>query len=323
MEKSIGGFLPFERNDGKLYYENLFRYNLGRNAFLEIVKKRNYKLIWLPKYLCACMNDVLKSIDVSIEKYSITESFLPEELRKTSDGEAILIVNYFSTLSADELKPLRKKHKNIILDNTQAFYTRPLKNVDTIYSCRKWFGVPDGAFLSTSLNMKELDRDVSYKRSLHIFGKFDCEDDVFYPIYQNEEKMFSESSPKKMSRLTENMLRGLHYMKIAKIRGENFSALHKLLCKSNRLSYLLNRIYNSPFMYPYIPSVECDVAAVRAFLRQKGIFLPQLWPDAMQEDAYTQYLCDNILFIPIDQRYTQIDMIRVVNELEAALRLAS
>lgn len=39
----------------------------------------------------------------------------------------------------------------IILDNTQSFFQKPISGIDTIYSCRKYFGVPDGAYLSTNI----------------------------------------------------------------------------------------------------------------------------------------------------------------------------
>lgn len=323
MTKHIGGFLPLEESDGKLYYERLYRYNLARNALGEIVKERKYNLIWLPKYICSCMNDVLRRSGIQIQKYSINENFLPDLLTKRSEEEAILIVNYFSTISPNTVKDLKKLYKNIILDNTQAFYVTPLKGVDTIYSCRKWFGVPDGAFLSTTLSMPKLGQDVSYERSSHIFGKFDCDDDIFYPIYQKEEKQLEKLPAKEMSKLTENLLRAISYRKIAKIRNENFSVLHKYLSKRNRLSNILSQVYKVPFMYPYMPVVECNATVVRNQLRKKKIFLPQLWTDAMDEDTDTRYLCENILYIPIDQRYTTADMIRVIRELELAIKLAS
>ena len=37
--------------------------------------------------------------------------------------------------------------RSLIIDNTQAFYEPPRKGAYNVYSCRKFFGVSDGAYL--------------------------------------------------------------------------------------------------------------------------------------------------------------------------------
>lgn len=55
--------------------------------------------------------------------------------------------------------------KNLIVDNVQVFYTPPIKGLDTIYTCRKFFGVPDGAYLYTDCILAEsIPYDKSYDR---------------------------------------------------------------------------------------------------------------------------------------------------------------
>ena len=39
--------------------------------------------------------------------------------------------------------------KNLIIDNAQAFFAKPLLGIDTFYSPRKFVGVSDGGILAT------------------------------------------------------------------------------------------------------------------------------------------------------------------------------
>lgn len=58
-----------------------------------------------------------------------------------------------------------EKYSNLIVDNVQAFYTPPIKGLDTIYTCRKFFGVPDEAYLYTDCILTEsIPYDKSYDR---------------------------------------------------------------------------------------------------------------------------------------------------------------
>ena len=63
--------------------------------------------------------------------------------------------------------------KQLIVDNTQAFCFSD-RGVDTFYSARKFFGVPDGAYLYTDkfLNV-ELEQDVSCQRCEHLLRRID------------------------------------------------------------------------------------------------------------------------------------------------------
>ncbi|MBO5560987.1 MAG: hypothetical protein J6A07_05000, partial [Firmicutes bacterium] len=62
----------------------------------------------------------------------------------------------------------------MIIDNTQAYFQMPVNGVDTFYTCRKFFGVTDGAVLYTASAVDtELDIDESYTRMTYILGRFE------------------------------------------------------------------------------------------------------------------------------------------------------
>ena len=115
------------------------------------------------------------------------------------DGEALLYINYYG-LKHDYCEALVARYgKQLIVDNTQAFYALPTDGIDTFYSCRKFFGVADGAYLycDQPLNM-ELEQDQSWQRMDYLLKRIDVSPEVIYrrlqydatrPLLQCEDKM--------------------------------------------------------------------------------------------------------------------------------------
>jgi hypothetical protein len=69
----------------------------------------------------------------------------------------------------------------------------------------------------------------------------------------------------------------------------------------------------------YMPVLAEDRTAVQLYLRENLIYAPVIWPKAegilhLSED--TQYLYDHMLCIPVDQRYSEDDMKRIVSCLK-------
>ena len=108
------------------------------------MKKENIKNLYT-KYFTPTVTDNLK---IPHEKYNVDNNFYPIlKINKLKKNEAILYPNYFG-INDKNVNKLTKIFKNIIIDNVHAFYQK--KNFqDTIYSPRKFFGVPDGAYLKT------------------------------------------------------------------------------------------------------------------------------------------------------------------------------
>lgn len=61
-------------------------------------------------------------------------------------------------------------------------------------------------------------------------------------------------------------------------------------------------------MYPYLTDRG---EQIKRKLVRKKIYVPTLWPNVLQDcsaDSYEYYLAQNLVFLPIDQRYTVNDM---------------
>ena len=126
----------------------------------------------------------------------------------------------------------KQKYGRIILDNTHAFFQKPLDGVDTIYSCRKFFGVPDGAYLSTDTVLnEELEIDVSKDRMVHILGRFEGNASDYYNDFKENDASFKLEPLKYMSKLTRNILGAIDYEKVKRTRNENYAYLADRLDK--------------------------------------------------------------------------------------------
>ena len=314
--KEIGGFLEFETNHGHEFHENCIALNSGRNCLRYLIREKKIKRIWLPKLLCSAISDTCKEENVEILYYSINKQLRPV-LPQSLEGDWLYLINYYGQYSVEEIKLLGRIYPNIIVDNVQAFYTKPIDGLDTIYTCRKFFGVPDGGYLYTDCTLSEiLQKDESYDRLTFLAGRLEHSANEFYSAYRENEQRIDELPLRRMSMVTQNLLRGIDYEQIKKERERNFSYLHERLRSINKLELCLP---DGPYMYPLLVK---DGAEIRRSLQEKRIYIPTLWPNVLQEcpiDSLEYQYATDILPIPVDQRYDVGDMETIVDEIRGLL----
>lgn len=308
--REIGGYFELDQFINKPYYENLVELNTGRNALLYLVKAKKISKIYLPYFLCNSVSDVLSKYKIDYEYYNVGKDFFPIFEEKLKEDEYLYIVNYYGQITDDVTRKFKKEYKNIILDNTQSFFQKPIVGVDTIYSCRKYFGVPDGAYLSTDVVLNErLEEDQSSFRMKHILGRFEGKASDYYIEFKKNDETFKELPIKSMSKLTRNILGAIDYEKVIETRNRNFEYLHNRLRNKNILDI---KLPYGPFAYPYY--VENGIE-IRKRLAEKKIYIPTLWPNVLKEnheDSIEYDYAANILPLPCDQRYGVEDMDKIV-----------
>lgn len=318
--KEIGGFFGMENLSGREYYEELIALNNGRNALQYLVKAKKIKKLYIPRYLCDSVSNMLLKNGYEFEYYDVHEDFTPDFGKVLKKDEYLYIVNYFGQLPDEVLISLKKQFKKIILDNTHAFFQKPVAVIDTIYSCRKYFGVPDGAYLSTDKMLDEsLDIDISKDRMSYVLGRFEGQAADYYSDYLEINELYDKEPLKLMSKLTRNLLKGIDYEQIRKIRNENFNFLHTELKGENKLKL---ETPDGPFAYPFY--IENGIE-IRKKLAAQKIYIPTLWPNVLdmeEKDTVAYDYTANILPLPCDQRYDTEDMRYMVKLLkENAVKL--
>ena len=312
--KEIGGYFELETFARNEYYKDAIALNTARNAFVYLAKAKNISKVYLPYYLCDSVYKVCEREKIDYEFYHIDSDFLPLFQKKLENDEYLYVVNFFGQLSDDVIKKLKAEHKNIIVDNVQAFFSDPVEDIDTLYSCRKFFGVPDGAYLiSDCKRIAAMDTDVSMERMKHILGRFEGNSaSDYYGDFQKSDEFFEELPVKHMSKLTHNILSAVDYETVKNKRNSNWKLLHSELGETNKLNLVDP---DAPYMYPYYCE---DGINLRKALVFKKIFIPTLWPNVLDLqgcELEVEY-AENILPLPIDQRYTEEDMKKIIYELK-------
>ncbi len=303
--REFGGYIEFEHFNGNMFHDDGIKLNCGRNCLAYLIESRKIKNIAIPYFNCDTVGQVCRKYDLQIRYYHINNQFLPDDIFN-DENEWVYLVNYYGQINDDWIREFHTKHPRLIVDNAQAYFNMPIDNIDTIYTCRKFFGVSDGAILYTTKRIsKEFPRDKSYNRMLFLLGRFECSASEFYEDYVKNNGFFDNEPIKAMSKLTENILHGIDYESIKQIRTKNFAYLNHELAGDNRLKI---RNVEGAFMYPFY--IEGGYR-LRKKLQQEKIYIPILWPDVFSliEDGSTEYkMALNILPLPVDQRYNTSDM---------------
>ena len=315
--KTIGGYMELQIPKGFSYYPSLIALNTGRNALEYIIRIKKYKTIYLPYFTCEVLLEPLHKLNIDYRYYKLDEDLDPIIDFELDDHSCFLYTNYFG-IKTNTVKRLSTSIKNLVIDNAQAFYAAPIKNVDTFYSCRKFFGVPDGAYLHTSHEIGlNLQMDYSTSRFSHLIKSIDYGIESAYSDYLKNNEVLCNSDIKKMSLLTSQLLAAIDYDYCAKMRRNNFNYLHKYLEKINLLD--INFVYDEvPMVYPLLLA---DSTIKEQLIRNK-IFVATYWPnvfDWADPDSYEYFLSKNLITLPIDHRYTLTDMRRILTVLNSLI----
>ena len=312
--KEIGGYLELDKFLNKPYHRDMIELNTGRNALIYLVKVKKIKKVYLPYFLCNSVGNMLKKHSVEYEYYHINKDFMPVFIKKLRHNEYLYMVNYYGQISNQKIIESKEKHNLIIVDNTQAFFQKPIPKIDTIYSCRKFFGVPDGAYLSTdTILKKELEVDKSMNRMKHILGRFEGQASEYFKDFQENDESLEKLLLRKMSYLTKNILGAIDYDKVMESRNDNFNYLYDRLNSSNILNI---KKTEGAFAYPYYNKNGLEL---RKKLIEQKIYVPILWPNVLRDNDEKSIEYDysaNILPLPCDQRYGKNDMDYLVKSIE-------
>jgi len=315
-QMEYGGFLPLELNKGDDYFygydKNVCRLNSGRNAIIAAFLDAGAKKIYLPRYNCEFVREAIRKFGFEIELYSLDDNMEPI-ISTFNDDDWLLYPSYFGIFSRDKILNVVNKYKNVVLDNTQDFFLDPVmnKNVYNVYSCRKFIGVCDGAYIIHDGGIKkEYPQSESSEHANYLIKSYEFGTNSCYNEYLRSEDVLTELPIQTMSKLTYGILCNTNYEEIKSIRNRNFVALNDKLGHINKIK--INNFLQSPMIYPFY--FEDD--GLRNHLIVNKIYVPQWWKYLLKEAEsctleakYTKWL----FALPIDQRYTEKDMNDIAN----------
>ncbi len=317
----IGSFIEMEFKKGREYYtgNNVARLNSGRAGIFHAVSIFKCKTVYLPYYQCDTVRNFLLRKGLDVRYYSIDSDFNPK-IDKIPEDAAIVIVNYFGIMSRQRMMNLAKNFKNVVIDNSQAFFCEPIENCMNVYSTRKFFGVPDGAYVvgKDAKNGEEnYKQDFSSDTSLFLLQRIEygCEG-ISYESRMQNEKRIDDSDIKRMSKLTHTILDGADYDYIAGKRKENFETASMLFNDINKIDAKKYFDFNCiPMVYPLV--VEND-GLLKTLLDEK-IFQGHWWSYLLNEvdsDSFEYWISRYVIPITIDQRYGREELQKTFETVE-------
>ena len=315
----IGSFIELQLPTEREFYNqqlDIARLNTGRAAIWHAFRCTGCRSIWIPIYQCDTVRDTLLRHGVEIKYYHIDKLFNPIDL-KPKDDEAVLFANYFGVMSHKRMCELSSVCLHPIIDNCQGFFNEPIENAMNIYSCRKFVGVPDGAYVIGKGAHRFIDEyPQGYSSDTAAFLlmriEYGCEGKGYEARSINEHRIDTEPIMK-MSKLTHTILDGTDYEYIKDKRRQNFDIAHSLLSDVNQINPLLYYDDSTiPMVYPLV--IEDDNLIQRLFAAKH--FQGHWWSYICEEqpkDCFESWISKYVIPITIDQRYGREELEYITN----------
>ena len=308
--RPIGGYFSLELPLREEYHKDALRLNTGRNCLEYILRARSYKKVYVPYYTCEAVMEPIIKLGIPYEFYHVDIHLEIQDRLTLKTDEALLYTNYYGLKQRYVEQLAEKVGSRLIVDNTQAFYAKPLRGIDTFYTCRKFFGVADGAYLYCDAELdEEMEQDYSYDRMTHLLKRIDLSAEEGYADFRRADDSLDNQPIREMSKLTQRMMQSIDYEAATKRRRENFMMLQEALGGENNLELPLDE-EAVPMVYPYLVPVK----GLREKLIDKKIFVARYWPNVLDwttKDDIEYLLACQMQPLPIDQRYGEEEMKRI------------
>jgi hypothetical protein len=311
----IGGYFELELASGNHYHHSAFRLNSGRHAFEFLLVQGKISRVYVPYYTCNSLTEPMRRNNIAVEFYHITEKLIPDfNYSRIAENEAILCINYFGLIEK-LISNISGKCDKIIVDNSQAFFSHPIKSLNTFYSPRKFFGVPDGAYLYADNSYKslvdDLPRNKVSDKSEHLIKRIELGAEAGYSIFIQNNRNFSHDGVMQMSHLTGRILENIDYHAVSSRRRSNFIYLHEKLGRENLLAFDMDDTA-VPMVYPLLLP---NGRSIREELIKLKVFVATYWTDVFKKQGisgWESFLAENLVALPIDQRYGVDEMSQIV-----------
>lgn len=301
----------------------------------EIVKR---KVCLLPRYTCDTVIIPFKKHGWELHFFSVNQGLRPDkqqfkQLLQKFVPSVLLVHTYYGVDTFSEVRDCirEQKEKGIVYieDMTQSLPALPALAADGLAdyyvgSLRKWFAIPDGAFLASGHRLNvflegekrtflELKLGAQRLKGQYIQGEDGVRKEDFLKMNGAAEKfLYEDRKVCGVSDFTRDRMRRLNVIRNFEQRKENASFLYKVVQSLRRIKAVLNMKDRSPL---YVPVYTEQRDGLQEYLKRKNIFAPVLWPVPEQVkgdmDDEVKFIFENLLALPCDQRYGRNDMEKI------------
>lgn len=305
----IGSFIELQLPIGKEWYRSDIdqaRLNTGRMGIWHAFRVTGCNRIWIPIYQCDSIRETFEKKGIEMCFYHQDKNFNPIDI-EAKDEDAVLLVNYFGIMSSQRMAELAKPYKHPIIDCSQAFFCNPFAGALMVYSCRKFVGVPDGAYvIGPSAHKYVAEYPQSYSSDTASFLlmriEYGCEGKGYDARRLNEHRIDAEDCMK-MSKLTRTLMDAEDYDYNRKKRKENFGYAQELFGDINKINptkYMDDETI--PMIYPLLVEDEDLLPSLQAAKHFQGHWWSYIC-DEQPEHSFEYWISRYVIPITIDQRY--------------------
>ena len=191
-------------------YRDAIKFQSARAAFQALLLAGEPQRVWLPKYICNVIPEVLHTLDIECDFYDLYPHIGVAASVNIDATDWLLYVNYFGICrQQQQLLMSLCNPSQLIFDHLQDYFSPPVINaLATIYSPRKFFSIPGGGLFLTSLTITESDQlnTHSLTRCSHLLARLHSATAAGYAALQEAELTLSNSRPLGTSILSRRLL---------------------------------------------------------------------------------------------------------------------
>lgn len=349
MMKDVGSIFPLE----DIYSPSLeapvdsavsgvVQYSLCREALYDIaVHHRGVNnTVLIPAYTCQSVITPFIEAGWTCHYYNIEKDLridvaylkgLNEQVKPT-----MIVVHPFygmslNDLESEALREIGETGVVIVMDLTHCIYAEPELDFVDYYvgSYRKWFPIPDGAFLKSdradshipapqkeNVEFVTTEADAMFLRGQYFkTGTLPFKTISIRLSKLADHLVDNHIEPHRMSSFSFERMQRQNRQEIMLKRRENYVFLFNHLKQNHNCTFVCpdsNEVSNTPLYFPIF--VEKRESLQKA-LAQSQVYAPILWPlenpDVLISEEI-RYIYNHILAIPCDQRYGEEEMERIV-----------
>lgn len=313
IQKPIGGFFELERSGlNNKYHSNAKGLSNGRACLNVILRHSKVKTIYVPYYCCNTLLTAIYENNLEINFYSINENFEAAHLPKLKPDELFIYINYFGIKREYSKYLVEYYGGQIIIDNTHDYFWKGYTLGSSFNSSRKYFGVPDGAYLYTNIEISDqIPRNINFITD-HLVQRLDGKQQESFQSFQKNE-LLQNCIPFRISKFSEEVLEGINYDLIAEKRRMNYKIYHQELEGRNELDNISIADETVPFCYPFMTAGLIDLS----FFYNNNVYIPIFWKEVIDRKGegfhWEKKISQQILPLPIDHRYNEEQLKYVIN----------
>lgn len=349
MIKEIGSIFPLNKvycpgseivNDkGAMNY---IKYSLCREALYDIATHcfGNNKIVLIPAYTCESVITPFKEAGWICYYYNIKKDLridtdYLEELSSNVKPALVVVHPYYGRIindkESDTLRRIRGSGARIIMDLTHCIFAEQKDDFVDYYvgSYRKWFSIPDGAYLKvngtdTCFQVPQSENELFVTKqadAMYLRNKYFQSYDLNLKAISIRLNKLAEGlanhniKPHRMSSFSEELKQQQDEREMEERRRENISFLFHHLIQSPDCQFICSDLNFMSATSLYFAIYVENRDLLQRVLAENRVYAPVLWPNDNTELLVSEdvrYIYQHILAIPCDQRYGKEDMERIV-----------